>query len=90
MSKPVQIKTLEELRGLASKEEPVDCFIQLNFGARSSKSIHCYGSGWSVYNEIDDTEQTCITDKELGNDTLIIEAIEKGALYRWEVSDDCS
>lgn len=79
-----RIKNLEQLRELAKEVDGVECYIQLNFGLRSSKQISYNGGDelWTVYNENDDSEQTC-TDETLETDTNIIEALDKGALYMY-------
>lgn len=81
------IKDLEELKKLASRDGGVDCFIKLNFGARSSKHIdYNPGDGWYIYNEIDDTEDKYPTDESL-NETNIPEALSKQALIMEDYSN---
>lgn len=83
MSKPKKIKTLDELKELAS-EGSIEAFIQLSFGLRSSKNLQ-YEEDidmWTIYNYIDDTEQHLKTE-ELNEATNIIEALDKGALYQY-------
>ena len=78
-----QIKSLDALKKLASKEGGVEVFIQLNIG-RSFKKID-YNKDtdyWYIFNEIDDTEQELHT-KDLAENTNIVEAINKGALFKW-------
>lgn len=79
-----KIKSLDELKTLASNNErPLEVFIQLNFGARSSKRIDYNRNTdyWHIFNEIDDTEQELHTE-ELAEKTNIIKALEGGALYQ--------
>lgn len=77
-----KVTSLDHLKELAL-DDVHDFFIQLN-GARSSKHIQYDEDGiWDIYNEIDDSEQTLNSDTELANNTLIVEAIEKGALYAY-------
>lgn len=61
-------------------------FISLNFGAKSSKRIvfNPENLTFDVHNEIDDSYQEDLDEKQLAEETLIIEAIEKGALYKYE------
>ena len=78
-----RIESLDALKKLASKEGGVEVFIQLNIG-RSSKKID-YNKDtdyWYIFNEIDDTEQEFHT-KDLVENTNIVEAINKGALFEW-------
>lgn len=77
-----QIKSLEELK-LKASAGPVDCFIRLNFGLRSSKDVE-YNEDtdtWYIFHHIDGSEQE-LTTEELADATNIIEALEKGALYQ--------
>ena len=83
MSNFKKIESLEHLKKLAS-DNPIETFIMLNFGLRSSKNIEYQTEKdmWCVYNYIDDTEQYLKTE-ELAEETNIIEAIEKKALYQY-------
>ena len=76
-----KIETLEELKVLAS-EGMIDCFIMFNGGLRSSKQIEydIDRDEWYIFNEIDGEEQYLNT-KDLEEETNIIEALSKGALY---------
>lgn len=78
-----KINSLDELKTLCSNN-PAECFILLNFGLRSSKDIEYDESSdaWNILNHIDDTEQV-VSTKELSEKTNIIEALEKGALYKY-------
>lgn len=75
-----RIKSLEELRGLASQNDGVECFIALNYGLISRKMIAFRNGKWWIMNFIDNTDQK-LTDKNLMNKTNIYRAIQKGALY---------
>jgi hypothetical protein len=77
----IKVKNIEQLK-LACSDEKRDCFIQLNGGLRSSKSIQ-YDSQlelFDIYNFIDDTEQE-LTEQELSTNSNIAQAIQKGAFY---------
>lgn len=76
-----KIDNVNQLRHLAKRE--VECFIQLNFGLRSYKTITwCDDTKeWQVYNSIDDSEQVFTDDKQLWSESHIGEAIDKGALW---------
>ena len=76
-----KIETLEELKVLAS-EDMIDCFIMFNGGLRSSKQIEydIDRDEWFIFNEIDGEDQYLNT-KDLEEETNIIEALSKGALY---------
>ena len=78
-----QIKSLEDLKDVCDGVT-VDCFIQLNYGCRSSKNISYDRDAdtWYIFHEIDDSEQTVHT-KDLKEKTNIIEALDKGALYEY-------
>lgn len=79
---PQRINSQEELdkRIKESKAKLLDCFVQLNFGLRSSKEISISETGdYWVYNAVDDSEET-IKHEDLMK-TFIGEAISKGALY---------
>lgn len=78
-----KIENLEELKNICSGES-IDCFIQLNYGFRSSKTISYdkEADTWYIFNELDDTEQT-ISTRDLKDKTNIIEALNKGALYEY-------
>lgn len=83
MSSFKKIESLEHLKELSAKG-PIETFILLNFGLRSSKNIsyNSENDTWYIYNYIDDTEQTLRTE-ELTSETNIIEALEKKALYQY-------
>lgn len=83
--KLIQIKTQEELDNLIEKQKegyPLECFVQLNFGIRSSKFISLdEDNNYYVYNECDDSEEK-IPHSNLMS-TFIGEAISKGTLYKY-------
>jgi hypothetical protein len=84
---PVKVKDLEELKVKAS-DRFICIFILLQFGIRSSKDIS-YSTEkklWSIYNNIDDTEQV-LNDKELEEDTSIIKALNNNALFYYKNYD---
>lgn len=79
-----RINSQEELDELLGKLDgnPLDCFVQLNFGIRSSKAISRDDNGdYWIYNEVDDSEES-IKHSQLMK-TFIGEAISKGALYKY-------
>lgn len=78
----LRINSQEELDELLKEEETIDCFVQLNFGLRSSKEISKDDTGdYWVYNAVDDSEEN-IKHSQLMK-TFIGEAISKGALYKY-------
>ncbi len=84
-----QITSIEELKKESSNKngDYVDFFIVLNFGLRSSKRI-LYNDEvgtFNIINEIDDSYQDDLTEAQLANDTLIMEAIDKGSLFRYNL-----
>lgn len=82
---PTRIINQEELDDLLKdlKEgSTLNCFVQLNFGLRSSKEISFNANGdYSIFNEIDGSEETIEHDNLMS--TFIGEALEKGALYEY-------
>lgn len=84
---PQKINSQEELDKLINENQkkhdcPLDCFVLLNFGIRSSKNISLNANGdYEVYNEVDDSEETIVYSRLM--DSFIGEAISKGALYKY-------
>lgn len=80
-----KINSQEELDSLLSKVaegDSLDCFIQLNYGLRSSKAISMLDNGdYYILNEVDDSEEI-VEHNELMS-SFIGEAMDKGALYKW-------
>lgn len=77
-----QIKTQQELDKLISKFGNLDCFIQLNYGFRSSKTISFdENDNYFVYNHIDDSEEIIASSKL--KDSFLGQALKKGALYKY-------
>lgn len=83
MNKPQQIPTQESLDTLLNiSPDPLDCFILLNYGLRTSKQISYTEDGdYHIYHEVDDTEET-IPHDELPNH-FIGQAMQAGALYKY-------
>ena len=83
--RPQEISSQSELDDLIKKVKggyPLQCFMLLNFGARSSKDISLNeNNDYHIYNEIDNSEET-IVHSQLMN-SFIGEAISKGALYKY-------
>lgn len=79
------IKNIEELKKLSS-DEPLNCFIALNFGFRSSKVVQYYKEDDTFYiiNEIDNSEDE-LSSEQLFDEryTNIGEALNKKALYAY-------
>jgi hypothetical protein len=77
------VKNLGELKEMASIQS-FEGYILLKFGVRSSKHIEYNPEedSWYIYNYIDDTEQR-VNTKELRKMTNIVEALEKGALFKY-------
>lgn len=82
---PQRIETQEQLDKLLRKrnsEYPLGCFIQLNFGIRSSKDISRNENGdYWIFNEIDGSEELVLHDKFM--ESFFGEAMSKGALYKY-------
>lgn len=83
--RPQKINSQKELDDLIRKVEggyPLECFVLLNFGMRSSKDISLNeNNDYQVYNEIDDSEETIVHSKLMSS--FIGKAISKGALYKY-------
>lgn len=82
-----QIRFLDDLKELAKGEEPVECFVRLQLGFRSSKRISFKENDakerWWIVNEIDDSEETFITDEDMLEKTIIGKALKYGALFQY-------
>ena len=82
---PQKINSQKELDDLIRKVEggyPLECFVLLNFGIRSSKEISLNESNdYCVYNSVDDSEETIVHSQLMSS--FIGEAINKGALYKY-------
>lgn len=86
MQKINSLAELKELAAYSEKHGMLACFILLSYGARSSKGITYYPDTetYDVHNEIDDSYQEDITEEQLRTETFIVEAIEKGAFYKYD------
>jgi len=82
-NKSKQIKTIEQLKHLASRVSGLDCYILLNYGLKSSKFIRFFpdDNSFFVWNLIDDSEQELTESQILDSAyTNIGEALKKGSL----------
>lgn len=83
--RPQKINSQKELDDLIRKVEggyPLECFVLLNFGIRSSKDILLNeNNDYHIYNEIDDSEEIIVHSQLMSS--FIGEAINKGALYKY-------
>jgi hypothetical protein len=80
-----KVTDMNHLKSLTSPDSE-EFFISLAGGlCRSSKRIQWFENEnlFDVYNENDDTWEEDITEKELGEFTNIVDAIENGALYMY-------
>lgn len=82
---PQKINSQKELDDLIKNVKggyPLECFILLYFGIRSSKDISLNeNNDYHIYNEIDDSEETIVHSQLMSS--FIGEAISKGALYKY-------
>lgn len=84
-----KITSIDQLKKEAVYNEDenfAEFFMLLGNGLlRSSKAIayHPDTNTFDVNNEIDDTYQDDLTEEQLRTETLIVEAIEKGAFYKY-------
>ena len=77
-----KVKSLDHLKKMAGTDGPVDVFILLNFGLRSTKEVE-WNDGWTIWHSISDTMLEYKTDKELKkSEEFFIEAINKGAVWK--------
>ena len=82
MKKILSQEQLDELIH-SSEDEMFECFVMLNGGGMSPKSITLVEDDfYYIVNEIDDTEETIPHDK-LMDSFPIGEAIKKGVLYSY-------
>ena len=82
--RPRKINSQEGLDELIKKEKgnPLDCFVLLNYGIRSSKEISLNDNDdYCIYNECDDSEEIIVHSNLMS--TFIGEAISKGVLYKY-------
>lgn len=83
-----RIKDLDELRKLATldadNEDPLECAIQLNYGAFSRKFIQWLPEDkvWYVYHCIDEEEDNYKDGSDDERWLFILEALKEGALFR--------
>jgi hypothetical protein len=78
-----QIRSKEELDTILSNGNPLDCFLLLKRGLRSSKSITFNDETYWVYNEIDDSEIKI--DQSEFETSFLAKAIKAGALWSYNI-----
>ena len=79
---PKRITTVKQLQKLCQKENGLECFILLNGGMRSSKTISYDLDGlFYVFNEIDGSDDE-FTEQQLIN-SFIGEALKGKALFAY-------
>lgn len=81
-----KINNIEQLEYLLEKSEQVECFISLNSGIRSSKTIWKQEDGeYTILNEIDDSVVHLTKDELFDKQkTLVGEAMKKGSLFLYD------
>lgn len=83
--RPQKINSQKELDDLIKNvkgDYPLECFVLLNFGLRSSKDISLNeNNDYHIYNEADDSEETIVHSQLMSS--FIGEAISKGVLYKY-------
>ncbi len=83
-----KIISIDELKKEAQNKngDYTDFFITLNYGAKSSKRISydSESNTFCVINEIDYSYQDDLTEEQLAEETLIVEVINKGALFKYD------
>jgi len=82
----LKITSIDQLKELSSnsKTDFVDFYILFGGVARSSKRIvyHPDDDEFFIINEIDDSYQE-VKSKDLSQKTMLVEAIEKGVLFKY-------
>lgn len=81
-----KINNIEQLEYLLEKSEQVECFISLNSGIRSSKTIWKQEDGeYTILNEIGDSVVHLTKDELFDKQkTLVGEAMKKGSLFLYD------
>lgn len=87
MKKIASIEELKKESEYDDRKGMAEFFILLNFNLRSSKRITYYPdtNTFDVHNEIDDSYEEDLTEEQLINETHIGVAIERGALYKYDL-----
>lgn len=78
------VTSMEHLKKLCDRNGRAEFYILLAGGlCRSGKAIHydTQAKKFEIYNEIDETWQRGLTEKDLYKKTMIPEAIEKAAMF---------
>ena len=76
----IKIKTLKQLKQSATGGQ-LEIKLILNYGLFSRKWIEYKNKKWTIENCIDGSKQKGLSDLRLAEETNIIKALEKGALY---------
>ena len=79
----IKIESIEQLRLFAGTYDGLNCYVLLNYGLHSSKSIHYENGVYWIWNLIDDTEQE-LTEEQLFDRSLTIigDAMKSGNLFQ--------
>ena len=80
----IKVTSIDHLKELSSREEGEEFFISMGI-CRSSKRVWYdeYTKLFTIYNEIDDTEEEEVTEQYVKKNTNIVDAIERGAFYKY-------
>lgn len=81
-----RINSIEQLKQLAAQDDPLEIFIELAGGVRSTKIIDYLpeNASWYVCHLSDDTEEEFTSTQEMLNaNALLIVAMKKGKLFYW-------
>lgn len=78
-----KIESIAHLRQLAdANNDAVEVVLALNGGAFTRRTLHLCGDGWDVFYGVSDSWEEYPTDDALAEgDPMIVEGIEKGALW---------
>jgi hypothetical protein len=86
-----RISTLNQLKALASAEGGVEVFVMLSDGIRIVKRLWYFPANdtqpedqWDVYTELGDHYEEALDFETLRISTMIIEALNRGALYQYD------
>jgi len=85
----MRIENIEQLNGMSRGKTQLDCYVLLNGGLRSSKTLMFEEDGGvNVINEIDDTSEGFDSLEEMAKGhSTIKEALEKGAFYVFDYEE---
>ena len=77
-----RIDSLDALKKLAQENGEVEVLMALNGGAFTRRTLHYDGGEWDVFYGVSDSwEEYTDDDALMAGDPMLVEAMEKGALW---------